>query len=120
MNEIVWHLPCMSQEFNKGPKLRQDLGDQLAVAYDFETDTGEYLWEELIFTGVVGFRFTAARYCGSDEITAYDKVQTIRESVWAAGVAAPPPGLTHYRIFFDDAGCYEVLATGFVPPPEAL
>lgn len=119
MSTIVWRLPCRSQEFDQGPKLRQDPGDQLAIAYDFEGESGAYSWDEIIFTGVVGFRFTAARYCSDDQVGAYDKVETVSSSSWASGVPDAPPGLEHYRIFFDDVGCYEVLATGFVPPPGA-
>lgn len=118
MSTTVWQLPCMSQEFDQGPKLRQDPGDQLAIAYDFEQESGEYGWEELIFTGVVGLRFTAARHCSEEQVGAYDKVVAVSGSAWAADVRDAPPGLRHYRVYFDDAGCYEVLATGFVPPPE--
>ena len=67
---IVWRLRCMSQEFDEGPVLRQDPGDQLALAYDFESESGDYAWEEIIFTGVVRFSFTTARYCSEAQIGA--------------------------------------------------
>lgn len=118
MTTTIWQLPCKSQEFDQGPCVRQDPGDQLTIAYDFEQDSGDYAWEEIVFTGVVAFSFTAARYCTDDQVAAYDKVEAVSGSTWAAGVPDPPPGLQHYRIYFDDAGCHEVLATGFVPPAE--
>lgn len=115
----VWKLPCMSQEFDQGPRIRQEAGDQLVIAYDFEQESGTYGWEELIFTGVVAFSFTAARHCSEEQISAYDKLQDLAESNWIAGTVDTPPGLRHYRIYFDDVGCYEILATAFVPPPKA-
>lgn len=81
------------------------------VSYDFEQSTGEYDWEELSFTGVVALTFTAAD-------TAPEQVGAFLGSNWIVGIVDPPPGLHHYRIYFDDVGCYEVLATAFVPPPE--
>jgi len=119
MSVMIWQLPCRSQEFHEGPKIRQEVGDQLAIAYDFESATGAYDWEEIVFTGVVGFRFTASRYCSVDQVKAYDKLEMVAGSGWVAEIVDAPPGLTHFRIFFDDVGSYEVLATGFVPPPEA-
>ena len=108
----------MSQEFEQGPKLRQDPGDQLAIAYEFESDSGAYSWAEIIFTGVVGLRFTAARHCSDEQIGAYDKIEMVSGSTWEAATLDAPPRLGHYRIFFDDVGCYEILATGFVSPSE--
>lgn len=114
--KTIWTLPCMSQEFNEGPKLRQEPGDQVALAYDFEGETGDYAWEELTFTGVVGVLFTSSRHCSEDQVGAYDRLEDVQESAWSESVFDPPPGLRHFRIYFDDVGCYEVLATGFVPP----
>lgn len=118
MTEPVWKMPSPSQEFDQGPRLRQDPGDQLAIAYDFEGEDGTYAWEEILFTGVVAFRFTSARHSSVEQVEAYDQLVRVSGSSWVDGVGDPPPGLAHYRIFFDDIGAYEVLATGFVPPPE--
>jgi len=115
MTTTVWDMPCKSQEFNEGPRLRQG-PSTLALAYDFETESGDYAWEEVNFYGVVAFKFTAARYCTSDQIHAYDRLETVSESPWPLELADGPTGLEHYRIFFDDIGCYEVLAGSFVPP----
>jgi len=109
----------MSQEFEQGPKIRQDVNDQLAIAYDFETESGEYAWAELRFSGVAAFRFTAARHCSEDQISAYDSLQELR-SRWAEDLSDPPSDLRHYRIYFDDVGCYEVLARTFEPPMPRL
>lgn len=113
----VWRLPCMSQEFDQGPIIRQG-SDELTISYDFEADGGDYLWEEIIFTGVAVFAFTAVQYCTTDQVSAYDKLQDIEDSELIKGTSNPPSNIRHYRIFFDDFGCYEILATGFVPPVD--
>ena len=118
MSATVWQLPCKSQEFDQGPMLRQDPGDQVAIAYDFEQQSGEYGWEEMLFTGVISLRFTSSRYCSEEQVGAYDKVEVVDGSAWSAAVLEAPLDLQHYRIYFDDVGCYEILATGFVPPHE--
>lgn len=116
MNALdVWQLPCMSQEFDQGPVIRQGF-DEFTISYDFEVDSGEYLWEDLIFTGAVAFAFTAVQHCTQDQVTAYDKLQEIESSEWIKELPDAPAPLRHYRIFFDDFGCYEILATAFVPP----
>ena len=124
MNMVVWSLPCLSQEFNQGPVLRSGL-DHVAIAFDFETPDGDYAWSELRFSGVVAFAFTAARYCTEDQIAAYDKLLQIEGSPWLVALPDGAPGVCHLRIFFDDAGCYDVLARAFeffehgTPPASA-
>ena len=75
----VWTLPRLSQEFNEGPVLKQGPGG-LAIAYDFETETGEYDWAELRSFGVVAFAYTAASHCTAEQIGAYNKLQQVLES----------------------------------------
>jgi hypothetical protein len=113
---VVWRLPCRSQEFNEGPRIQQGSGS-LTIAYDFETDAG-YAWEELMFTGVAAFSFTAARYCTEDQIGAYDRLEEVSSSQWTRSLRDVSADSRHYRIYFDDVGCYEVLARSFVPPAE--
>lgn len=115
MSRAVWSLPCLSQEFNEGPVLKPGL-DHIAIAFDFETPGGEYTWAELRFSGVVAFAFTSARHCTEDQIAAYDKLLLIEDSPWLAALPACAPDVVHLRIFFDDAGCYDVLARAFELP----
>jgi hypothetical protein len=115
---LVWKMPHMSQEFAEGPKIRQERLDQLVISYDYEQEDGSYAWEEMSFTGVVAFKFTLVGHCSLDQIDAFDELHEVTESEWAATTVRATPGLRHYRIYFDDIGCYEVLATTFVPPPE--
>ena len=114
----VWELPVKSQEFNDGPKIHQAPDERFIIKYDFELDTGDYAWEELIFVGTVAFRFTESRHCTSDQVAAYDRLQDLGRTDWLTAIRQPPGDVRHYRIYFDDIGCYEVLAAAFVPPPE--
>lgn len=115
MNGTVWELPCRSQEFREGPLVSQGPAT-LTLAYDFETETGDYAWEQAQFSGVAAFTFTAAVYCNEEQIGAYDRLEVVAASHWAADLRAEGSALRHYRIYFDDVGCYEVLASAFVPP----
>lgn len=113
----IWELPCMSQEFDQGPVLRQGHGD-LYIAYDFEKESGEYAWEEIAFLGVGAFKFTADAHCSPDQVGAYDKLQLLEGSPWKESLGGEATvTLDHYRIYFDEVGCFEILASAFVPPP---
>jgi hypothetical protein len=112
----VWPLPHLSQEFVDGPKLRRELGERLVIAYDYEQRGGGYAWEELAFDGMIAFSFTEHRYCTAEQYHAYDVLQEVSDSGWIARLRDAPSGVKHYRIYFDDIGCYEVLASGFTPP----
>ena len=113
----IWELGHKSQEFELGPIVRLENG-QLVIAYDYETDAGAYGWEEMSFAGIRGFSFTAAPDCSEDQVAAYDRVQQIDSSPWLARTADAPKSIHHYRIYFDDVGCYDVLAATFEPPPS--
>src|ERR1043166_3451915 len=117
MDSIVWELPRKSQEFNEWPKITQRSGVVL-IAYDFEGEDGNYDWEEIAFAGVVAFKFTAAAHCPKAQVSAYATLQAVTSSSWRAELRDVTTSVRHYRIYFDDIGCYETLATGFVPPFE--
>ncbi len=89
----------------------------MALLYDFESATGAYDWAEIAFIGVAAYTFTAADYCTSEQIRAYDQLVIVEESPWTDELARARKDIYHYRIYFDDIGCYEVLATGFIPRP---
>jgi hypothetical protein len=111
----IWTLPHKSQEFNEGPRIRLEMG-QLAIAYDFETHDGTYQWEEMSFSGVAAFAFTKAAHCREDQVGAYDKLEEVVDSEWFRSLIGATSDLRHYRIYFDDVGCYELLAATFSPP----
>ncbi|HEU5152613.1 MAG TPA: hypothetical protein VFU19_19140 [Iamia sp.] len=115
MSVPVWALPCLSQEFEQGPRIEARPGGKVAIAYDYELDGGGYAWEELVFDGVAAFAFTAAPHCTPEQIEAYDELHLV-DSSWVIQLFEPPDSLRHHRIYFDDFGCYDMLAEGFTPP----
>jgi hypothetical protein len=108
----VWLMPFKSQEFERGPELIQRRGDA-TLRLDYETESGLYEWMVVYFTGVQAIRFTAWRYCSPDQIDAYDRLQEVNASEWIRAAPDLPGGIKHFRIFFDEVGCYELLAAGF-------
>lgn len=108
----VWLMPFKSQEFERGPELIQRRGDA-SLRLDYETESGLYEWMVVYFTGVQAIRFTAWRYCSPDQIHAYDRLQEVNASEWMRATPDLPGGIKHFRIFFDEVGCYELLAAGF-------
>lgn len=115
----VWKLPCKSQEFMKPPALVQE-GSNLTLPFDYETDDGSYADSSISFHGVEAFSFTSYESCSANQVRAHDKVVTVDNSTWLAELRAnniSDEGVTqHYRIFFDDTGCYDVIAKDFRPP----
>ncbi len=109
-----WILPCKSQEFMEGPVLKHERSD-LRIGYDCESLSGEYFWEDIIFTGVAAFRFTSHKARIPEHLAAYDRLLVAADSEWIASFSSDSR-LRHWRIYFDEIGCYEVLGTGFVPP----
>jgi hypothetical protein len=118
-DRVVWAMPHMSQEFHRGPVLKQPAFDRAILAYDFEAESGEYEWEEIHFHGVAAVRFTFAGVCQPEQIDAYDRLVDVGSSSWRLELYRPPMDLRHFRIFFDDVGCYEFLAETFVPPQSS-
>jgi hypothetical protein len=119
----VWSLPVLSQEFREGPVVELDRR-ALRLRYDYETETGEYAWQEIVFEGVEAFAFTGHSSCTADMIDAYDALVEIVDSAWVARLREaqrePAPDLRHLRIYFDENGCYDIVATAFeLPEPPA-
>ena len=116
----IWLLPVLSQEFQDGPIVMHDASG-LAVRFDYETASGEYAWREFAFGGVEAFKFTAHESCAEDQVGAYDRLVEVVDSPWVAALSATradplPAAVRHLRIYFDEVGCYEVVASTFTPP----
>ena len=115
----VWSLPVLSQEFRQGPVVELS-GGAILLRYDCETEAGEYAWQSMAFDGVEAFAFTSHSSCTEDMIEAYDALVEVIGSPWVARLQAgrgePAIGLRHLRIYFDEVGCYEVVARGFTAP----
>jgi hypothetical protein len=114
---IVWEMPFKSQEFAHGPKL-EIYFDRLILLLDYEIESGGYKWLRLNFSRVVAFSFTVFGFCTVEQIKSYDRLSKVAESPWleelfSRAMTKPSTGANHYRIFFDEIGCYEIAAESF-------
>ena len=112
----LWRLLHPSQECEKGPEARLT-ESTLTVRYDFENEAGKYEWASFRFEEVSAFEFLREELCGPDQFKALDKLVEVRESPWLRKVKERGQLGTrevhHFRIYFDDYGCYEVLGVTF-------
>ena len=113
----VWEMPFKSQEFANGPKV-ETYFDRLSLLLDYEIESGEYKWLRLNFSRVIAFSFTAFGFCTVDQIESYDRLVKVAKSLWLEGLFSramtkPSTNTNHYRIFFDEIGCYEIAAESF-------
>jgi len=110
--EEVWTLPFKSQELRDSPRLTQSI-TELRLSLDHETDTGEYVWTSIVFRDVDAFRFTGYSLCTPDQVDAYDRLVAVSGSRWLGQMSGKSRELTHYQIFFDEFGCYDIAASRF-------
>jgi hypothetical protein len=90
----------------------------LSLLLDYEIESGEYKWLRLNFSRVIAFSFTAFGFCTVDQIESYDRLVKVAKSLWLEGLFSramtkPSTNTNHYRIFFDEIGCYEIAAESF-------
>ncbi len=114
----VWRLAHPSQECELGPEATLTEAT-LTVRYDFENASGTYEWTSFQFQGVSAFEFLREELCRPDQFKALDKLLEVGDSPWLRELResrVPSAGdARHYRIYFDEYGCYEVLASAFLP-----
>lgn len=116
MEELVWRLPAPSQEFLHGPHILVAPG-KVTLRWDAENDEGTYEWSSAEFTGVEAVTFTAHDSCTPDQARAYDRLVRVDPSDMLPSLrGATSKFLQHYRIYFDEIGCLDVVAEDFVPP----
>jgi hypothetical protein len=118
MEETVWSLPAPSQEFMQGPHILVSPG-KVTLRWDSESVTGTYEWSSAEFTGVEAVAFTANSSCTPEQVRAYDRLVKVEPSDMLSGLrGAGPKFLQHFRIYFDEIGCLDIVAEEFVPPRE--
>ena len=116
MEEVVWSLPAPSQEFMQGPHILVSPG-KVTLRWDSESEIGTYEWSSAEFSGVEAVTFTAHSSCTPDQARAYDRLVKIDPSDMLSSLrGAHPKFLQHFRIYFDEIGCLDVVAEEFVPP----
>lgn len=114
----------MSQAFNEGP-IAMLTRRTVTLKYDYESESG-YVWAAIVFQGVHGFQFTRDYSCEPNQIDAFDKVVEVQSSSWVKQLLAARPSavptmpVKHYRIYFDNVGCYDIAAENFEPPQDLV
>jgi hypothetical protein len=106
----VWVMPFKSQEFARGPELLQNSG-RASLRLDYETTSGVYAWRTVRFLGVAAIKFTAWLSCTQEQLSAYDRFVEVSPSEWLASLRDLPAGIHHFRVFFDEVGCYDIAST---------
>jgi hypothetical protein len=119
IGQTIWTLPSPSTGVIEYPTLKQLPRKELELSFalqDAEDDARRRF--RLRFSGVEAFKWTSLTSCNEEMIkSAYDKLIDVGQSDWlrqcseiSARVGSGPKALHHYRIFFDDGPCFEVIA----------
>ncbi len=110
--DIVWTMPFSSATIEGGPDLQLRLG---VMTVRCEDEDGQVA--HLTFTGVAAFAFTEFGACSAEQLDSYEKVTARSASPMLDRVTSVlrDRALTHYRLFLDDVGCYDVIAAEFAP-----
>lgn len=106
----------LSQECEERPRLLER-PNALQIEYDFRTSDGEHRWEAIEFVGVAAFSLTGFEHCSEEHALAFDRLVEVQHSRWLSSLNLRAEGTRHFRIFFDDFGCYDVAAKSSTPPP---
>lgn len=107
--QALWGLPCRSHDIINGPELIVST-DSACIRFDSE----DILDGRIEFAGLVATRFTSVHACTTDLIASYDKMVAFCDSDWMRELRQTAwdhvGELQHFRIFFDDIGCFEFIA----------
>lgn len=102
--------------------------NRLVLEYDwYDEETKEYKWEVLVFEEVLKVLYKQAICCDGDDIDAYNQIISTQNSkLWSTVIArwekrvgwhkfqkeqGGKERFKHYKIYFDDAGCVDVIAS---------
>ena len=112
-----WTFPVPSQEFEHMPRLEW-MGADLELRYEFYSETGELLSSSVAFKDAVAYAFKGYEHCSIDEVNAYDRIVEISDSSWMRSLARLGPEKKHFRMFFDELGCFDIVASSVLPQPN--
>ena len=108
-----------------GPRFRND-GTRMIVEYDYQQDDGTIQWSQLSFEEVLAFEYRQEACCSPDDVLGAHEVRCLAESKrlsdvldkWLESVGweewhqeqGGASRFRHFTVFFDDAGCINVVA----------
>ena len=130
-------LPLPTNTTQEGPRFRGD-DKQVVVEYDYHSDDGRTVWTTVVFEDVLQFEFRPDPCPTADDIAddirsatemrvrdASQRLTTVLER-WQVTLGShewqqKQGGAARYRhfsIWFDDAGCIDVIASKGCPRPS--
>ncbi len=108
-------LPLPTSRIQHGPRLTYR-ADHLLVEWDYQADDGAIRWAAVAFDDVAVFKFRTNLYCLAEHVDAYHALIKLSDSDLLRMVegtrteGVPPVPRAHFRMFFDDGGCIDVIA----------
>jgi hypothetical protein len=118
MSQLIWTLPLPSTAVAVHPTLKQLPRREVELSFALQKEEDEEPQQfRLRFSGVESFKWTYLTSCSEEMIkSAYDKLIDCENTDWlqeckkiSARVGSGLKALRHYRIFFDEGPCLEVI-----------
>jgi hypothetical protein len=121
----IFQLPWPTSRTITGPRVYWE-SPALVVDYDFEQDDGSIEWTRVTFHDVLAFEYRESACCEAADLDAYNQMVRYLDSGWLEEIRrrwreflgsqakeASEQSYAHWRIYFDDAGCIDVIAQSF-------
>lgn len=125
MKREEYNLPWPTSQTITGPKLCLD-SLKLIVDYDFEDDDGSAKWTQITFRDVLSFEYRQVACCCAEDLDAYNQIVRYLDSDWLKAMMhrwrrflgdhaseSQEMSYAHWRMYFDDAGCVDIIARSF-------
>jgi len=133
MSATPLRLSLPTSTTQEGPRFCAD-GRQAVVEYDCQKDDGSMEWSTVVFEDVLQFEFRPAPCCTTDDVVDATEVRVLTTSQrlttmlerWQEAVGwqewqqkqGGSARYKHFTMFFDDAGCIDVIAARCRPSPS--
>lgn len=119
-------LPLPTNRTVAGPVIFNS-GDHFTVKYDYERDDGTVVWAQVDFKEVLACEYRQLACCRDIDVIEPNEVRVLRQSSYLSDTISRYEAsfgyqewqkqkgggarFVHYTIFFDDAGCINVIAS---------
>jgi hypothetical protein len=131
MSATALRLSLPTSTTHEGPRFRGD-SRQSVVEYDCQRDDGSTEWSAVVFEDVLQFEFRPAPCCAAEDVVGATEVRVQAKSSrlstvlqrWQEAVGwqewqqkqGGAARYKHFTMYFDDAGCIDVIAAACRPP----
>jgi hypothetical protein len=130
MNDTKISLLLPTNRTRQGPTFRKD-GEGIVIEYDYEQDDGSSKFASLVFVEVLDFEYRQTACCDASDVIPAREMLCLRQSerrttilnLWRESVGwqefqtrqGGAERFKHYKLYFDDAGCIDVIASELRP-----